>query len=293
MKNQTIENIQNIEKKYLPIKKIIENSNEYKDLYKGIISIQSKIVDNPDILFLGINPGEGAYLEMNPKPDKYKVKYPEKLILNNDYLSNIELDWLKKGVSRGEKIKGDWFAYEWYERTENVNNSFPSKMIDLLYFLGESKIGKDIDIKSEQFTQELNEKIINKIVYTNVNPISTKSTVELEKIITLLSKEKNLKNHWSYSKQNKITKSIVKNFFRQRTFDLINILKPKVIVCLGNTVYSELTYRKAGNKSKVFTSKYNIKDHEYDMVTFSRSGTWSSLLKEISIQINNTLLKKN
>jgi hypothetical protein len=291
MKNKTIENIQNLEKQYFPIKEILENSEKYKGLYKGLISIQSKIANNPDILFLGINPGEGAYIEINQKSKKNK--FPERLISNNDYLSSIELDWLKKGVSRGEKIKGNWFAYEWYERDKKINNSFPSRMIDLLYFLGESKLGKGLDSKSEIFTKKFNEEITDKIVYTNINPIATKSTTELEKIITLLSKEESLKNHWKPDKQNRITKSIVKNFFRQRTFDLINILKPKVIVCLGNTVYSELTYRKIGNKSKVFTSKYNVRNIEYNMVTFSRSGTWSPLLKEVSIQINNTLSDKS
>ncbi|WP_055444940.1 hypothetical protein [Lacinutrix himadriensis] len=160
MKDKIIENIQNIEKKYLPIKEILEksnNSNKYHGLYKGIISIQSKIVNNPDILFLGINPGEGAYIEMNQNSKNHKTKFPEKLISNIDYLSNIELDWVKKGVSRGEKIKGKWFGYEWYERDRKINNSFPSRMIDLLYYWSELKLGQNIESNSEQFIQQFNE----------------------------------------------------------------------------------------------------------------------------------------
>ena len=55
------------EKRYLKIKEVLENSSEYKDLYKGMITIESKVIERPDILFVGINPGQGAYISLKVK----------------------------------------------------------------------------------------------------------------------------------------------------------------------------------------------------------------------------------
>ena len=55
-----------IENRYLPIIQILENKSEYKELYRGFMTFQSEINSNPDILFLGINPGDGAFNENTP-----------------------------------------------------------------------------------------------------------------------------------------------------------------------------------------------------------------------------------
>lgn len=57
-----------IEKKIEPIKDFLEenkNTKYYKVLYKGIITLDSPLVYKPEILFIGINSGEGAYNECN------------------------------------------------------------------------------------------------------------------------------------------------------------------------------------------------------------------------------------
>jgi hypothetical protein len=294
MQHKLLENIQNIEQRFLPVKNILEQSDKYKHLYKGIISIQSNILYKPDILFLGINPGEGAFNEKNPTKDKIKPEnysFPNRLTLDKDEFNEISLDWLKKGVARGEFINGKWNAYDWTDRNKKINNIFPARMVDLLFLIAKNQFG--YDTPSEKLINKLKTDVASKIMYTNINPIATKSTTELGKIISLLSKEKELKNHWSSKKEIRITKSVVNNFFRQRTFDLIDILKPKTIVCLGNSVQNELTYKKLSKDSKVNTSEYLIRDKQYSLITFSRKGNWSPLLKEVSFDVQKEIKKRN
>jgi hypothetical protein len=38
---------------------LLESNSNFKDLYYGFEVIDGKIIDNPSILFIGINPGKG------------------------------------------------------------------------------------------------------------------------------------------------------------------------------------------------------------------------------------------
>lgn len=53
MNENLIEELVKIENKYLPIIKILEINPAYKKLYKGFITIQSKINHNRNYYFLG------------------------------------------------------------------------------------------------------------------------------------------------------------------------------------------------------------------------------------------------
>lgn len=290
MKNELLNEIQEVEKRYLPIKAIIENSSAYKELYKGIISIQSPIISNPDILFIGINPGEGAFLEKKHKQSD-KVKYPSRLTRDYKSADKIPFDWLKEGNARGEFKDSSWVPYKWWNRQKPVNNEFPKGMIDMLYAIG----AEQFDIQQSEtptlFIEKLKEELIPKVMYTNVNPIASKTTKELDEIIGELVEEPSLKNHWSHKPVDKVTSKVVKNFFRQRTFDVINVLKPKVVVCLGNTVYKELCYQ--SSSAAVHSNTYEVRGEQYPFVTFSRQGNWSSRItkvaKEVSVALNEVV----
>lgn len=78
-----------IEKKILPVKVFLEdhkNEKHYKDLYKGISTLLSPLVYEPEILFMGINSGDGAYKEMNPKTDTNET--PLRMIGNDERFLN-------------------------------------------------------------------------------------------------------------------------------------------------------------------------------------------------------------
>ncbi len=267
-----IDNIKNIEKKYLPIIEILEQNSKYKKLYKGFITFQSKINKNPDILFLGINAGEGAFKE-------YKENNLRRTIINEENLQSLKLDWFKDGNSRGEMLDKKWNAYKWHETTKKINNSFPARMLDLLILLSEKHyINKELD--KQKIIQVIENEVHEKIVFTNLYPIATKTTTELNKILSMLVNETELLKNLGIEPNIKS----LKNFFRQRTIEYIDKLNPKIIVFLGHTAYNELTLKTNYKGKKVITDEIIFRKNDvksYKIVSFSRQGNWSGLLNEV------------
>ena len=261
MKNdELIDKIIAIEERFKEIVKVLEEKElvkdfSYRELYKGVISIQSKITFEPEILFIGINPGCGAFTKKNYKTGK-TYYFPKELISEN------KLNWLEENNTRCEK---------WLEVDKKAKNTFPRQMLDILYKISDNKLNISRDEDLKLFINEIN----NKIVYTNFCPIATKSTNELKIIYKKLSDENSLKDHWN---------GTVKNFFRQRTIDLILLLQPKLIVCVGNSVYKDLFLKDTSKKGKVFSTIGVLKregcEYPFKTVTFSRKGAWDT--KKIS-----------
>ena len=259
-----------IEEKFNSIIPVLEEKNnkegfKYRHLYKGIISIQSKISFQPEILFLGINPGEGAFIQKNYKEGN-TFYYPKELV---DSDKKLELNWLQDNNAR----QGKWYHGK-------VKNTFPKQMIDILHYTSKVKCKKEINLSDEEDRKLFIREIADKIVYTNLSPIATKSAKELKIIYNKLSKEDSLKDHWN---------GTVQNFFRQRTIDLILALQPKLIVCVGNSVYKDLFLKDTAKKDKVFSTTGILKragqEHFFKTVVFSRKGTWDT--KRISELILN------
>jgi hypothetical protein len=281
---QTIESIISLEKRYAKIKDLLENSPLYKDLYKGMITIESKVMHQPDILFIGINPGEGAFNSLNSKTKGNA--YPVRMISDEKYRENLQLAILGKHAARGywksEKI---WEGYEWHELSKPVNNPFVVRMIDLLIKLANQRSEKPLDVSIKEGQTAFMDLIADKVMFTNVNPVATKSTTELNQIMAMLAKEKSLNEEWKLEKLDSVTKDTVTNFFRQRTFDLIEILQPKLIVCMGASAYSsmKLGSRTTGN---IFTNpSYEVRGKKYPVVGFRRSGNWSGSMAEVAKEI--------
>lgn len=283
MDNYLIEELIRIEDRYLPIIQILENDSKYKDLYRGFITFQSKISSKPEILFLGINPGEGAFRELNPKM-VLNPKFPKRKIETAN-LHTLNLDWSKKGNARGESIEKKWHSYEWFENTKKINNSFPARMMDLLYSYTE-KTNQVKKLEKREIIAIIENDLQNKIVYTNISPIATKSVTELSKIYNLLSKEKNISELIGIT--DKVTPALLKNFFRQRMIDIINTLNPKIIVSLGHTTYHELTQLNDFRNSKVIKVEVKLRKNDptkHKIISFSRQGNWSPLINEIATAI--------
>ncbi|MBC7438518.1 MAG: hypothetical protein H7250_00840 [Flavobacterium sp.] len=267
MEKDLVAKIVEIENKFAILKPYLEKHHEFR----GLINIQSKICRKPEILFIGINPGQGAFIKMNYQ--KKDVKFPNGLLSNPFHFDNLDLDWLKFDNARKEGA--------WFEKNKNVNNPFPKKMLDILFNIYEGKFGK-IDFKNIKIQENFINEIANKIVYTNICPIATKDENELKKIYKKLFKEEKLNNHWN--------DGTIKNFFRQKTIDLILELQPKLIVCIGFSVYKDLFLAETSKKEKVFYTKSSFKrqnlEYSFPTVTFSRKGAWN--IKEISKLIMET-----
>lgn len=283
MDNNLINTLVSIENRYSPIIEILERKSEYSQLYKGFMTFQSEVNPNPDILFLGINPGNGAFNEKNNFSNE--IIFPKRLISDANYLDDLKLDWLKKGVSRGEFIKKKWHAYDWFKNEEKINNSFPARMIELLILYTE-KLHAEKNLSRKDIIDVIENKIQSKVVYSNIYPIATESTKQLNEIINKLSKEKDIEKIIGINV--KATPSNIKNFFRQRTIDFINELNPKTIVLLGHTAYKDLTLFNDYKGHKMIKKIIQLRKNDqkkYKIISFSRQGNWSTLIENIATAI--------
>jgi len=268
-----------IESKILPIKDYLENNkndNRYNSIYKGFITHFGPVIYNPEILFIGINPGEGAFIENHNNGIKTT---PVRLFNPKE---RIELDWFKDGNARANKKK--WKAYKWFERDKRINNIFVANMIDLLYFIAEEQNG-------DSHTKDVNkpnwyESFGQRIMFTNLYPIATKNTYDLKNILNNLSKEKELSKYWEEALRNekKINDWIVRKYFIKRIYELVKLTAPKIIVCQGLSSYNDFTFSSANGKIIVNTEKKNV---DCPIIGFARNGNWSSLIPEIAKEIIN------
>ncbi|RCW33329.1 hypothetical protein, partial [Marinilabilia salmonicolor] len=235
----------------------------------------SPVIYQPDILFIGINPGQGAFIENYNNG----IKEPPVIMLNPN--KNIELDWFKDGNARANKK--NWKAFKWYERDKSINNIFVANLIDLLYFIAEEKYGVSKTEKNQR--PNWYEDFGKKIMFTNLYPIATKNTTDLMSILNSLSRENELKQYWLDVSKNekKINNWIVRKYFIKRIYEIVNLTSPKIIVCLGMTSYNDFTFSSSRKKIKINTERKNV---NCPIIGFSRKGNWSNLIPEIAKEIN-------
>ena len=265
----------NLEKRIIPVKDFLENNKDkYRGLYKGIATVLSPLVYRPEILFLGINSGSGAYHEINQ--GKADNKTPLRMIGENEQFFK-ELNWYEKGNARWGG-GGEWRAYEWYERNKNTHNSFAARMIDLLYKIAE-KIHPDYKCNDNNEPLWKND-FGSKIMYTNLYPIMTDDIKQLKEIHKMLSKENVLKQLWK-GENERVSEWKVRMFFINIIRDLIQLVQPKVIVCMGVTVFKDLTYTNKKTPERIFRDVCC----NTPVVVFKRKGNWSGLIPDIAESI--------
>jgi len=260
-----------IEEKYLPLIELLEEKSFLKTIeneYKGFITALNPLISNPKILFIGINPGPGAYYEKNKKDEK-KI-YPKTLFSDN--IIN-QIDWLKDGNSRGETIKKSWKSYKWYDRNKKVNNVFVKRLVEFLFTYYNINDKSDYD--------KIENRINSDIFYYNLYPISTKTTEELNFIL-----KKIVSRQISLNGKEIINIKDLKNFFRQRTIDLIQNIKPEIIICLGNQAFKDLTSTDPNINLKDTLKRYDIKfrkndEKKYPVYIVSRNGNWEEKIKRL------------
>ena len=281
---QIFERYSEIEKKIHPIVTFLEDNKDdkrLKGLYKGIITMQSPLVYQPEILFLGINPGDGAYIASN-KGNKNNIKTPLRMIGKNEE-SYKELNWYEEGNARGF-YKDKWHAYKWYQRDKRVNNSFPKRMIDLLYETAALKYPEMYEANKYSNTEEpfWFQSFGQSIMYSNLYPIATTNISDLYKILRLLAKEKQLKGMWDTSKTPNNWN--VRLFFLRIVAQLVNLVDPKIIVCLGQSAFNDFTFS-TNRGQKIYRGEKN----KFPVLGFSRKGNWEGLIPEIAKEIAITL----
>ena len=108
--------------------------------WKGVITVNGPVIYQPEILFMGINPGPGLYNETNYRNNDNKVPFR---ILTGD--SNLYRDESAYPLSRlvyrsdGKTIALDWFTKSnycegssWYELKIKRGNGFVENMLKII-----------------------------------------------------------------------------------------------------------------------------------------------------------------
>jgi len=284
-----LEKYSDIEGRAIPIKNFLHDNldNErYEKFYKGFLPLQSPIVYEPEILFLGYNPGAGAYFEAK---NNKKEEPPVRIITRkNDSFTQVELDWYKDGCAYGKfqnpKEKKGWESYKWYQTDKQVNNDFPVRMLKLLNEV--AKIKYPMDKNSFNSLPSWYQTLGQNIIYYNLYPIATTNISDLRKIHTALSKEKSLLKFWQQSKgsEKRINNWVVRKYFIEIVTDLIELTRPKIIVCLGVETFNDFCFTKRNRKSTLFKERI-IKGSLYPVVGIDRSGNWSGRIPEFAKKI--------
>ncbi|MBQ9677512.1 MAG: hypothetical protein IJV44_05175 [Prevotella sp.] len=237
---------------------IKENVEQYPD-YLGWLDLKSPLLGEPEILFVGINPGPGRFILWNRNNWDGKAKRlldPSKKLIPEDFpcLWRSRLQWFAFDNARK---KG-----EWWDLTKEKRNHYPYYMCELLVRIYRHEFPATTTTR-----QELTEIIEKRVMDTNLFPMSTQNIQGLNSIIRKHDKE----NH-----------SGVRDICHKHIRDLVKLTKPRCVVLLGAAVYHELSNDLKEmaipfycvNRQLGWHSEQNIKrmaDDIYDLIHKSKS----------------------
>jgi hypothetical protein len=266
-----------IETKIQPIVDLLETKKdaEYRGLYKGIVTLMSPLLESPDVLFLGINSGSGAWKERNGDGETNDT--PLRMLNHDEQFIRETNDLFKSNTARGSwGTNKENKSFEWWQRDKPINNVFPARMIDLIYEIAHHKYPSIETQDTEE--PKWSDKVKSKIMYTNLYPIITDDTRALKSVHKLLAEEDLMRTLIGKSEINEWD---VRLFFINQIYRLIELINPKVIVCLGATVFNDFTFTSTEKKDPIF--KTTIENRP--VIGFSRRGNWSTVIPELAKHI--------
>lgn len=283
MTNPLLKPYLEIERKINPITELLTakvDSPPYSGRVKGIFTMLGPIIKEPEILFLGYNNGAGAYNENRNRNPRAK-DFPVKTVLDDPGVIE-SLYWFQEGNARGHfDGKRHWHAHQWYQRGKRINNPFPARMLDVLYEVARLKYPEEY--KSNPYRDNeppfWYESLGQRVMHTNLYPIATTNISDLTKIHNALTKELSLKELLGTNK--KLDNWEVRKFFIQLTDEMVALVKPKVIVCMGLGTFNDFTYQGKKKADKIYLGeKKGCK-----VIGFSRAGNWSALIPRVAQEI--------
>ena len=191
--------------------------------YKGWADIDSPILSEPDILFIGINRGIGRYKEWGCIPPDYPTPW------------RSTLHYISDGVARN---------HEWWHTSngKRTKNNFPATICELLV-----RIYRHFEIYHGMSREDLTDVFQQRIMATNVYPLSTENKQQLYALLKQYEKE---------------TKVDLRQLCINRIGELIKMVHPKCVVLLGKTVERDI-------QQVLVDSHYNI-----PVYTINRKRGW-------------------
>jgi hypothetical protein len=253
-----------LQKEYRPIMDFLtENQYNYPE-YRGFDASPNNLIYKPKVLFLGYNPAGGK--------DWWRFDHQPHLFLW-PHLNEDTFFFFKDNSARKDG--------KWYELDKNVNNEFPSQIIDLMY-----------DLATLAYPNRSNEKRTNKepfwvadfkksIMFMNLYPVATKDGKAMVSLFRKICKENNTLAHCEQDEWH------LRMFFIGIMHQMIKLIDPKLIVCMGSQTFHDYTYspRETHSLYEILT------DSRYDnLIGFPRltnEGSWDKNIPNIAKEIFN------
>ena len=70
----------------------------------------------------------------------------------------------------------------------------------------------------------------------------------------------------------------MQKYFIDLVHKLVELVQPKVVVCMGTQAFNDFTYTNTSKKDKVFETMYD----GIPIIGFNRNGNWSNAIPAIS-----------
>lgn len=265
-KNELLKKYDEIESIYYPWLNMLQDSvNESGksiefNTYKGFQTLQGRLVMNPLVLFIGLNPGPGRFNEIEQVPELLKGP-------------RSNLFCYKRNSLR--KDNGLWF-----DTTKNYQkrNTYVRKFVKLMDSLADELGLKDLEKCGMKGSDKVpngwqwSEWIQDMVMCTNLFPFCTTNESDLKKLLRDMTDSPNAPDHRYKGKNLWEFENAV---FVKPLKQLIQLVEPRVVVCLSKKVFHNLTGD--GNKTKadangLLLSK-NEKYHNYIGI-HRRQGWW-------------------
>ena len=282
-----------LENEYRPLMdELTYNQENYKKTgYKGWVWLQSKLIYQPDILFIGYNPGQSKGGEKDfyfPLTGERQFSCFED---NNAYYNH------PREIATGQPT-------HWYERNEPQNNSFYVQFLDIIWRCAEKLYSKGCNQKKPKIPQWF-KTVEEKVSFINLYPIAAKDEKTLKKILQRIRKKnkdviiKLYKKELQPNLPDSLRLKDLQYPFIWKAKEFQKLIEPKLTVCLGCETFHEFTE----DKKKTFVNKNgllipnrgNVKDL-YDpdnVIGMTREDNQNWPVEAVANEIVNRLRPKN
>lgn len=231
-----------LENEYRPLMdELTYNQGNYKKTgYKGWVWLQSKLIYQPDILFIGYNPGQS---KGGVKDFYFPITGERQFACFED--NNAYYNYPRE-LATGLPTR-------WYERNQPQNNDFYVQFLDIIWRCAEELYSNGCIQKKSKVPQWF-KTVEEKVSFINLYPMATKSI----NILTSLLKEiyekhpeiilglYDEKPREEKKKQPILIDYEIKFPFIYRVQKIQKWMEPKLTVCLGTGTFEDFTECRQG-----------------------------------------------
>ena len=269
-KNDLLKKFNEIEKAYYPWLDMLQSSVDEElgqsmdfKTYKGFQTLQGHLIKRPLVLFVGLKPGPGSFnANENKIPDPKEGKRPHHTLF-----------CYRRNSLR--KCNGLWFDTT---KPYQKHNTFVRKFVKLMASLADELGLKDLEIAGIKGRDEVSngwqwsEWIQDMVMCTNLYPFSTTNESDLKKLLREMTDSPNAPDHRYRGKNLWEFENAV---FVKPMKQLIQLVEPRVVVCLSKKVFHNLTGD--GNKTKADTNGLLLYEKDKSPIFIGlhrRKGWW-------------------